>query len=340
MNVSVIIPVYNVEKYIERCILSIINQTYTEGVECIIIDDCTPDDSMKIVEKMVADYKGEILFKLLYHKSNQGIASTRNMGLCAASGKYIIYIDSYDYCELDMLEKMYSKAVEEDADIVVADHWCSFKDHEIYCLSCVPESRLERIKSLFGKSGFPDSLWLQLVRRKLFIDKNLKCVENINYREDLILVSFLLYYAEKIVHIPQAFYHYVKYNSNSSTFVARSRKLLEDHFLSEQVIFDFYRDKGMIKELHKEYIGYRIRNMQELLLYSEGTLQRKWYDYYSDINFIEFIKYRRFESSVNLYWKIACLFVPLRMLWVHNLMRKVWKTFRKKQIQHLSFYSK
>ena len=82
-------------------------------------------------------------------------------------------------------------------------------------------------------------------------------------------------------------------------------------FLSEQVIFDFYRDKGMIKELHKEYIGYRIRNMQELLLYSEGTLQRKWYDYYSDINFIEFIKYRRFESSVNLYWKIACLFCSI-----------------------------
>lgn len=67
MNISVIIPVYNVERYVERCLLSIINQTYTESVECIVVNDCTPDNSMKIVEKLVADYKGSIQFKLLCH---------------------------------------------------------------------------------------------------------------------------------------------------------------------------------------------------------------------------------------------------------------------------------
>ena len=70
MNISVIIPVYNVEKYVERCILSIMSQTYTESVECIVVNDCTPDNSMKIVEKMVSDYKGQIQFKLLYHEHN------------------------------------------------------------------------------------------------------------------------------------------------------------------------------------------------------------------------------------------------------------------------------
>lgn len=122
MNISVIIPVYNVEKYVERCILSIMSQTYTESVECIVVNDCTPDNSMKIVEKMVSDYKGQIQFKLLYHEHNRGVAAVRNTGLDAASGDYIIQIDSDDYCEPDMLEKMYAKAVEEDADIVVADY--------------------------------------------------------------------------------------------------------------------------------------------------------------------------------------------------------------------------
>ena len=121
MNISVIIPIYNVEKFVERCILSIINQTYTKEVECIIVNDCTPDSSMKIVERLVADYKGQIRFKLLNHERNKGIAAVRNTGLNAASGDYIIYIDSDDYCEQDMLEKMYTKAVEEDADVIVAE---------------------------------------------------------------------------------------------------------------------------------------------------------------------------------------------------------------------------
>ncbi|MFR5960350.1 MAG: glycosyltransferase family 2 protein [Bacteroides stercoris] len=93
MNISVIIPIYNVEKFVERCILSIINQTYTKEVECIIVNDCTPDSSMKIVERLVADYKGQIRFKLLNHERNKGIAAVRNTGLNAASGDYIIYSD-------------------------------------------------------------------------------------------------------------------------------------------------------------------------------------------------------------------------------------------------------
>lgn len=142
MNVSVIIPIYNVEKYAERCILSIMNQSYTEDVECIVVNDCTPDNSMKIVERLVADYKGPIQFKLLYHEHNKGLAAVRNTGLYAASGNYIIHIDSDDYCEPDMLEKMYAKAVEEDADVVVADYWETYLDKEIYKAQMLPEKRL------------------------------------------------------------------------------------------------------------------------------------------------------------------------------------------------------
>ena len=89
MNISVIIPIYNVEKYVERCILSIMNQTYTESVECIVVNDCTPDNSMKIVERLVADYKGTIQFKLFHHEHNKGIAAVRNTGLHRETIYYI-----------------------------------------------------------------------------------------------------------------------------------------------------------------------------------------------------------------------------------------------------------
>ena len=89
MNISIIIPVYKVEKYIERCLHSIINQTFTNGVECIIVNDCTPDNSIRIAENIIRNYQGNISFKIIHHLTNQGIAVTRDTGLQNASGKYM-----------------------------------------------------------------------------------------------------------------------------------------------------------------------------------------------------------------------------------------------------------
>ena len=189
MNISVIIPIYNVEKFVERCILSIINQTYTKEVECIIVNDCTPDSSMKIVERLVADYKGQIRFKLLNHERNKGIAAVRNTGLNAASGDYIIYIDSDDYCEQDMLEKMYTKAVEEDADVIVADFWDTYPDKEIYV----------------AQGKIVVAVWNKMVRRRLLIENDLSFIEGIDMGEDVLLTHRLFSLIPKVVHVPEAF---------------------------------------------------------------------------------------------------------------------------------------
>lgn len=192
MNIPVIIPLYNVELFVERCITSIMKQIYTDGVECITINDCTPDQSMEIVERLISQYGGPILFKLIYHENNKGIAAVRNTGLDAATGDYTIYIDSDDYCEPDMLEKMYAKALEEDADIVGAAYWIEYKEQQIYVMNNVASDRNIRLKDLLLDKLYP-SIWSKLIRRKLYTDNHLKYVDALNYGEDLYIVYQLFY---------------------------------------------------------------------------------------------------------------------------------------------------
>lgn len=95
MKVSIIIPVYNVSDYIERCLRSVIAQSYSD-IECILVDDCTPDDSIEKSNRIIGDYTGPISFKILHHERNRGLSAARNTGTIAATGEYIFYLDSDD----------------------------------------------------------------------------------------------------------------------------------------------------------------------------------------------------------------------------------------------------
>lgn len=119
-KVSVIVPVYNVEEYLRKCLDSLVNQTLKE-IEIIVVNDGSPDNSQVIIDEYTKKYKDKVKG---YIKENGGLGSARNYGLKKATGEYIAYVDSDDYVELDMFEKMYHKAQEEDLDIVV----CTLKN--------------------------------------------------------------------------------------------------------------------------------------------------------------------------------------------------------------------
>lgn len=104
IKISIIIPVYNVEKYIAECISSIMAQTLQDGIECIIVDDCSSDCSIQIAENLISKYKGNISFRIIKHQENQGLSCTRNTGIAASKGEYIGFVDSDDYIEPSMYE--------------------------------------------------------------------------------------------------------------------------------------------------------------------------------------------------------------------------------------------
>ncbi len=113
MKLSVIIPIYSVSDYVERCLNSVMAQTYPD-FECIIINDCTPDDSIEKCERMIADYDGPIEFKILHHEYNRGLSAARNTGTDAATGEYIYYLDSDDWISNDCIQRMVNVANQDD----------------------------------------------------------------------------------------------------------------------------------------------------------------------------------------------------------------------------------
>ena len=116
-KISIIVPVYNVEKYIRRCLDSIAAQTFTDW-ECICVDDGTPDASGKICN----EYAQKDSRFVVIHKENGGVSSARNAGLNVAKGEYVTFCDSDDWVEKEMLEVLYNTALETDADVVMGGH--------------------------------------------------------------------------------------------------------------------------------------------------------------------------------------------------------------------------
>ena len=185
MKVSIIIPVYNVSDYVERCLNSVITQSYTD-LECIIVDDCTPDNSTEKCERMITNYNGPIEFRLLHHEKNRGLSAARNTGTYAATGEYIFYLDSDDWISDDCIQRMMEVANQDNCIEMVMggierfgdnNHWNPFLPEGIYTSDFIEHAcqykiytmawnkllKLDFIKShnLFFKEGLlhEDVLW-------------------------------------------------------------------------------------------------------------------------------------------------------------------------------------
>lgn len=321
MNISIIIPVYNVEKYVLRCLDSITNQTYTDDIECIIVDDCGTDNSIKLVEDFIANYKGNIIFHLIKHDCNRGLATARNSGLKIATGKYILHIDSDDYCETNMLENYYKVATETDADIVVSDFWYTYKDHETYVHESIGKSKVQQVEYFFNHKTFTVN-WNKLIKRSLYIDYNISYLDGVNYGEDFRVMFPLFFAAKRIEKINKAFVHYVQYNTNAYNHHL-SKKSLEDYVINLNCVEESIIKEGIIEDC-KNYLYDKqifLRNM--LLMRSKGQLQKEWSKYFPES------RNRLFKYKINILYKLAIWFsyhgvlAPICIYrYIHNLIKK------------------
>ncbi len=202
-SVSVIIPVYNVEKYIERCMNSIISQTYTGGIECILIDDCTPDSSCAVVDKVISEYNGSIVFKLLYHETNRGQSTARNTGMQVATGDYIYFLDSDDYITPDCIETLVGYVDKYPNVDIVQGHRTYVIDGEIVEQeydSQTPEYMDDReamIRNILFSTApgqFKVEVWNKLIRTGFLKGNNIQFTEGIIFEEpyfNLIISKFI-----------------------------------------------------------------------------------------------------------------------------------------------------
>lgn len=209
-KISIIVPVYNVEKYLVKCLESILAQTFSD-FEVLLVDDGSTDRSGQVCD----DYaKKDIRFRV-FHKENGGVASARQAGTDLATGDYIIHVDPDDWVESNMLEELYLKAVETGADVVICDYYVEYKNRRIYKKQ--QPSALDSttvLKELFQQ--LHGSCWNKLVKRACYKKYDITFVPGINYCEDVLIWVQLLQHTEvKVCYLNKAFYHYWQENENS-----------------------------------------------------------------------------------------------------------------------------
>lgn len=218
-KVSIIVPIYNVEPYVEACLQSVANQTMTDGLECIIVDDCGTDQSMQIVEQFVKDYDGPIAFKILRHDHNRGLSAARNTGIRAAQGEYIYFLDSDDEMVSPCLEMLYSK-IEQYGTVDLVQGFLYEQRHErlTACPYMMPEySKNRRQIKTFLLKYEADIIPAQsrLIRRSLIQSHNLFFKEGIIH-EDNHWSFFLAKYVETMCFCRERTYFH-RYNPKSIT---------------------------------------------------------------------------------------------------------------------------
>lgn len=251
IKVSVIIPVYNVEKYLKQCLDSVVNQTLKD-VEIIVINDSSTDNSLLIVQEYANKYKN---IKLI-NKQNEGCYKARNVGLEAATGEYIAFLDSDDYVEPNIYEKLYLKAKETDADIVSSNYYI-LQDNKLKLVDFSSSTALlgKSNNSLVGAENIllDAIIWSRIFKRQMLVDKQIKFHSDIYMADDAFFHIVTMLNSKKIFYIPDVLYTYrvsrkdsitSSYNERNFDCIKVAKKIMDyaiannmEHFMSQIVAF-------------------------------------------------------------------------------------------------------
>ena len=237
MRLSIIIPIYNVEPYIIRCLQSVAAQTMTDGVECILVDDCGSDRSIQLTDEFVKSYQGEIHFRLLHHEQNQGLSAARNTGIHAAQGEYLYFLDSDDSITPDCVETLFACISQYGkVDMVQA----SFVERPAYQCNNEEFQRHSYTNDqitikclLLDYMVIPVTAQNRLVRKSLITDNNIYFCEGIIH-EDNHWTFFLAKHVKSLVCSEAKLYHHycnpgsITTNINVAKEIYSSRIILED----------------------------------------------------------------------------------------------------------------
>lgn len=205
--ISVIIPVYNSEKYLKKCVLSIIEQIYI-NIEIILIDDGSSDSSGKICDDFsLIDNRIKV-----YHQNNKGVSNARNFGIRQAKGKYLIFIDSDDYCNKDLISTLYRDIIKTNSQLSICGYFLEnegvvFKEYNENYKKLLTSKEL--FTELLKEEGFQGYLWNKLLSAEIIKRNNILFDERIFLNEDLLFLCQYSQHIEKAVYNEIALYHYI-----------------------------------------------------------------------------------------------------------------------------------
>lgn len=232
-KVSIIVPVFNVENYLSKCLDSLVNQTLKD-IEIIIINDGSTDKSRDIIDKYKKKYP-EIIKS--FDKPNGGIADTRNFGLKCVNAPYFTFLDSDDYIELYALEYMYEEALNSNSDVVMSDFWWTFPNYEKLTKDGPYHTNNELLIYMFA------TLWNKLYRTKFIQSIDVEFPKGYRY-EDASFLYKIVPFIKKWSYINKPFVHYVQ---RQGSITHNHNEKVKDMIFVFNDLLDFYRNRNLFE---------------------------------------------------------------------------------------------
>lgn len=237
-KVSIIVPVYNVERYVEKCLQTLINQTLKD-IEIIVVNDGSTDNSRNIINEYAGKFPNLIK---CYDKENGGLSDARNYGMQFASGDYIAFLDSDDYVELDMYEKMYNKVIEENSDMVECDFIWEYPDKKVIDTGIVYDNKKDMITYARVVA------WNKLVKREVIEKAKVEYPKGLRY-EDIEFFYKMVPFYNKVSFVKEPLVHYIQRDSSISNVQnERTKEIFE--VLDNSI--NYYKEKGLFDEYKDE----------------------------------------------------------------------------------------
>ncbi len=266
VQISIIIPIFNSEKYLKRCLDSLTNQTFKD-IEIICINDGSTDNSLKILE----NYKNIDDRIKIINQNNQGQSVARNVGIKVATGKYIAFVDADDWVDKDFFEKLYDAAEKNNCDIAVGGIIRLHKFNKKFHLKFDQEIITEDVNKKFEICDVPELsyVWNKIYKKEAFIKNNLKFEEGIFY-EDVILTPEILYTLGKLIAVPGTYYYY--WRSSNSTVTQRSNKANKDSIYAHNKAKNYISEHNIDISTHEPITKrYKILGMTILKIRQKGN---------------------------------------------------------------------
>lgn len=283
-KVSVIIPVYNVEKYLKRCLDSVLNQTLRD-IEIICINDGSTDTSVQILEEYGTKIK-------VIHSKNKGVSIARNTGLEVANGDFVAFLDSDDYIDADFYEKLYKNATEYNADVACANILRENEKNKTYIIKYNETATAKDIQECFNLADCPKNnfVWNKIYKKNFLMNNKILFVPGIIY-EDMCFTPDVLQVAKCVVSVPGTNYHYWKHKDSlikCNSDKARADKLYAHNYLMQ--ICKKHNLKISPKDL--------LITKKDIFLFGIKILQIKKYSVMQKIYLFGFIKILEIKDSI------------------------------------------
>ena len=279
-KVSVLVPFYNVEKYVGRCVESLFSQTYS-NIEYVFVNDCTPDNSMDIINEYIDKFNVRNKCVIINHEVNKGISASRNDCLDNATGDYILFIDSDDYIDKDMVELLVKAAIENNADISGCGYIEEYKDRSVEMPQRYTNNHVEMMRAITLLT-IKGVMWKLLIRRSIVEENQVRFIPDNTMVDDYLFCCQVFFYAKRFASVDKCMYHYIQYNPNNYS------KTREFNITSQAKAIikteEFYKENGVYELVKDELLQRKFISKLPLLLNKNCYNVKLWRELFPESN--------------------------------------------------------